>query len=62
MSILKYLMKHITLELFLYTMPNDYIPLCALLWHFKLKYIFAFSCLFLSSSSTHFDHTFNYGM
>lgn len=43
-SIFKYLIKS---ELFLYTMPDDYIPLYALLWNFTLKYLLAFSCLLL---------------
>lgn len=58
MSIFKYLIKHIKLEPFLYTMPDDYIPLYTLLWNFILKYLFAFSCLLLKSLSLihHLQH------
>lgn len=58
MSIFKYLIKPIKLEPFLYTMPDDYILLYALLWNFTLKYLFAFSFLLLKSLSLihHFQH------
>lgn len=51
MSIFKYLIKHIKLELFLNTMPDHYIPIYALLWNFTLKYLFDFCCLLLKSLS-----------
>lgn len=35
------------LELFLHTVLDYYIPPCVFSWHFELKYIFAFPCLFL---------------